>query len=176
MLDTKRSVSPDFLAGGGEMGALMRAHDWQSSPVGAPESWPQSLRTGVRLLLNTQHPMIIWWGNELIQFYNDAYSQTMGPERHPGSLGQGARDCWAEIWDIIGPHIEQVMSGRGSTWNEDQLVPVTRHGRLEDSLFAVTSPASIWQEKHYALARSNCARQIARCALNAKTFIPQISN
>ena len=115
------------------MGALMRAHDWQSSPVGAPESWPQSLRTGVRLLLNTQHPMIIWWGNELIQFYNDAYSQTMGPERHPGSLGQGARDCWAEIWDIIGPHIEQVMSGRGSTWNEDQLVPVTRHGRLEDS-------------------------------------------
>ena len=77
--------------------------------------------------------MIIWWGQELIQFYNDAYRQTMGPERHPGSLGQGARECWAEIWDLIGPQIEQVMSGRGGTWNEDQLVPVTRHGKLEQT-------------------------------------------
>ena len=75
--------------------------------------------------------MFIWWGPQLIQFYNDAYRQTMGPERHPSALGQGGRECWAEIWHIIGPQIEQVMSGGGATWHENQLVPVTRHGRLE---------------------------------------------
>ena len=100
-------------------------------PLGLPETWPQSLRTAVRILLNTNHPMFIWWGPKLIQFYNDAYRQTMGPERHPSALGQGGRECWEEIWDIIGPQIEQVMSGGGATWHENQLVPVTRHGRLE---------------------------------------------
>jgi hypothetical protein len=131
MLTINRATSADFLAGGGEMGALMRAYDWSCSRLGKPETWPQSLRTAVRILLNTNHPMFIWWGSDLIQFYNDAYRQTMGPERHPSALGQGGRQCWAEIWDIIGPQIEQVMSGGGATWHENQLVPVTRHGKLE---------------------------------------------
>src|SRR3954463_9101290 len=131
MLKVSKAVSADFLAGGGEMGALTRSHDWSSSPIGSPDGWPQSLRTAVRILLNTNHPMFIWWGPDLIQFYNDAYRQTMGPERHPGALGQRGRDCWAEIWPIIGPQIEQVMAGGGPTWHEDQLVPVTRNGRLE---------------------------------------------
>jgi PAS domain S-box-containing protein len=131
MLDFHRSNRADFLAGGGEMGALTRACDWSATPIGAPDSWPQSLRTAVRILLNTNHPMFIWWGEELIQFYNDAYRQTMGPERHPSALGQRGRECWAEIWPIIGPQIEQVMSGGGATWHENQLVPVTRHGKLE---------------------------------------------
>jgi PAS domain S-box-containing protein len=131
MLKINRPTSADFLAGGGEMGALTRAYDWSANPLGTPQTWPQSLRTAVRILLNTNHPMFIWWGPKLIQFYNDAYRQTMGPERHPSALGQGGRECWAEIWDIVGPQIEQVMSGGGATWHENQLVPVTRHGRLE---------------------------------------------
>ena len=97
----------EFLAGGGRMGELIRAYDWATTPLGAPESWPQSLRLTVRLMLNTNHPMFIWWGPDLIQLYNDAYSQTMGPEMHP----RGARACaaasrWADIWDIIGPQID----------------------------------------------------------------------
>src|ERR1700720_2424436 len=131
MLKINRPTSADFLAGGGEMGALTRAYDWSASPLGKSDTWPQSLRTALRILLNTNHPMFIWWGEELVQFYNDAYRQTMGPERHPSALGQRGRECWAEIWDIIGPQIEQVMSGGGATWHENQLVPVTRHGRLE---------------------------------------------
>ena len=131
MLNIKNSSHADFLAGGGEMGALTRAYRWSTNPLGRPERWPQSLRTAVRIVLNTNHPMFIWWGPQLIQFYNDAYRQTMGPERHPGALGQRGRECWAEIWPIIGPQIEQVMSGGGATWHENQLVPVTRHGRLE---------------------------------------------
>jgi PAS domain S-box-containing protein len=131
MLSIDKSASADFLAGGGEMGALTRTYDWSASPLGPPEFWPQSLRTAIRILLNTNHPMFIWWGEELIQFYNDAYCKTMGPERHPSALGQRGRECWAEIWDVIGPQIEQVMRGGGATWHENQLVPVTRHGRLE---------------------------------------------
>jgi two-component sensor histidine kinase len=122
----------DFLAGGGEMGALTRAYDWSKTSLGAPETWPQSLRVTVRLVLTSRHPMFIWWAPELIQFYNDAYRETMGPERHPSALGARGRECWQEIWDIIGPQIEYVMAGHGATWNEDQLVPVTRHGRRED--------------------------------------------
>src|ERR1700716_233096 len=131
MLKINGPTLADFLAGGGEMGGLTRAYDWSASPLGLAETWPQSLRTALRILLNTNHPMFIWWGEELIQFYNDAYRQTMGPERHPSALGQRGRECWAEIWPIIGPQIEQVMSGGGATWHENQLVPVTRHGRLE---------------------------------------------
>src|SRR5215204_2591903 len=132
MLKVSKPISADFLAGGGEMGALTRGHDWSATPLGSPETWPQSLRTSVRILLNTNHPMFIWWGPELIQFYNDAYSLTMGPEMHPSALGARGRESWADIWPIIGPQIERVMAGHGATWNEDALVPINRHGKPED--------------------------------------------
>lgn len=124
--------TPDFLRAGGELGALIRAHDWAATPLGAPETWPQALKTAVRLLLSTGHPMFLWWGPDLIQFYNDAYRASIGPERHPGAVGQRGRDCWEEIWPIIGPQIDQVMSGGEPTWHENALVPITRNGRLED--------------------------------------------
>ncbi len=122
----------DFLAGGGEMDALMRAHDWAGSFLGPPSRWPQSLRMAVRLMLNTGHPMYVFWGPQGACLYNDAYRESIGPERHPRSLGRPAREVWDEIWPIIGPQIEQVMAGRGATWHVNALVPITRHGRLED--------------------------------------------
>ena len=80
-----------FLSGGGEMGALMRAHDWSHSSLGPPSRWPQPLRTIVRIMLNTGHPMYVWWGADSACLYNDAYRESIGPERHPGSLGRPAR-------------------------------------------------------------------------------------
>lgn len=129
-----------FLAGGGEMGALMRAYDWQGSALGAPDGWPQSLRLAIRLMLHSRQPMFIWWGPDLIQFYNDAYRETMGPAMHPAALGAKGRECWADIWSIIGPQIDYVMSGRGSTWQDDQLVPINRHGQ----------PESVWWTYGYS--------------------------
>ena len=123
---------PPFLSGGGEMGALMRAHDWSHSSLGHPSTWPQSLRTIVRLMLNTGHPMYVWWGEDGACLYNDAYREYIGPERHPGSIGRPAFEVWEEIWPIIGPQIEQVRSGGGATWHVNQLVPITRHGRLDE--------------------------------------------
>ena len=122
----------NFMSGGGEMGARIRAYDWKTTPLGEPEGWPQPLKTSLRLLLSTGHPMLLWWGKELIQFYNDPYSLTLGSERHPSSLGQRGRECWEEIWTQIGPQITQVMSGNGHTWNENQLLLITRNGKREE--------------------------------------------
>ena len=103
-----------FLQGGGVMGELIRAFDWAATPLGPPEQWPLPLRTTVRILLTTGHPAFIFWGPELRCFYNDAYSRSIGPEKHPGILGGPGRDAWAEIWDIIGPQIDFVMAGERS--------------------------------------------------------------
>ena len=133
MNDARQNAKgPAFLGGGGEMGALIRAHGWAKSSLGPPEQWPQTLRTAIRVLLNTGHPMYIWWGPELLCFYNDAYRRSIGPERHPGSLGRPAREVWAEIWDIIGPQVDQVITGGGATWQENALIPITRNGQRED--------------------------------------------
>lgn len=122
----------DFLSNGGEMGALMRKHDWRACSLGLAGTWPEILKTSLRMMLTSHHPMFIWWGPDLLQFYNDAYRQTVGPERHPAALGQSGRVCWAEIWDIIGSEIGSIMAGGQSTWHEEELVPITRHGRRED--------------------------------------------
>ena len=84
------------------MGRRMRAYAWHSHALGPPAAWPQALKTAVRLMLTTQHPVFIWWGPQLYCFYNDAYAQSVGPEKHPRMLGAPGRDMWAEIgqsWD-----------------------------------------------------------------------------
>ncbi|CAN7336166.1 PAS domain-containing protein [Massilia sp. LjRoot122] len=131
--DKLMSAPAAFLSGGGEMGALMRACDWSATPLGEPAGWPTALKTTLRLLLTSNHPMFIWWGPELIQFYNDAYRATLDTRRHPAALGQRGRACWEEAWPIIGPQIEQVMRGGGATWHEDHLVPLVRDGVLSDA-------------------------------------------
>jgi signal transduction histidine kinase/ActR/RegA family two-component response regulator len=123
---------PSFLTGGGETGALVRAFDWAGTPVGPVESWPASLKTTVGTLLHSRHPMFLWWGPELIQFYNDAYLPSFGKGKHPLAMGQRGADCWQEIWPIIWPQIDDVMNRRRSSWNEDHLVPIFRNGRLEE--------------------------------------------
>jgi len=129
-----RSVASDPLFDGpGEMRALCRAFDWSSTPLGPSASWPQSLRTIAGMLLASRNPMFLWWGPELIQIYNDAYRPSFGAEgRHPRALGMRGRECWTDIWEAIGPQIEQVMTTGEATWHEDQYLPIERNGRLED--------------------------------------------
>jgi len=127
-----------FLAGGGEMGQHIREYDWDNSPLGNPSGWPQALKLTVRLILSSGHPMFIWWGPNLIQFYNDGYRASIGSDRHPGAIGQQGKDCWAEIWPIIGPQIDTVMRGEGSVWRENALVPITRDGQLQDVYWTYT--------------------------------------
>lgn len=115
------------------MGELTRNFDWSKSVLGSPEQWPQSLLTTVNIILKSKFPMFLWWGKELIQFYNDGYRPSLGNDgKHPAALGQKGEECWPEIWPTIKPLIDQVMAGGASTWSEDQLIPIYRNGRVED--------------------------------------------
>ncbi|HEY0677031.1 MAG TPA: PAS domain-containing protein [Chitinophagaceae bacterium] len=122
-----------FLQGGGEMGELTRTYPWQHTSIGKPDKWPQSLRTSLSILLNSKFPMFLFWGPELICFYNDAYRPSLGNNgKHPWALGKPGEVVWPEIWDIIKPLIDQVLAGGASTWSEDQLIPIFRNGKIED--------------------------------------------
>ncbi|HEU4630815.1 MAG TPA: ATP-binding protein [Gemmatimonadaceae bacterium] len=123
------------LVGGNEMGELMRAHDWASSPVGPVESWPQSLRTALNILLDSRYPMYIAWGPEFVQFYNDGYRPILGATKHPAALGRSTRETFAEIWDFIGPMFEEVMRSGRPTYLEDQILPLDRNGYVEECYF-----------------------------------------
>ena len=122
-----------FLAGGGELGELTRQYDWQATALGPPDGWPPSLRATVSILLKAKFPMFLWWGPELIQFYNDAYRPSLGHTgKHPTALGQKGAECWPEIWPLVKPLIDQVLGGGEAVWDEDQLMPIYRNGKLED--------------------------------------------
>lgn len=123
----------DFLANGGEMGKLTRTKDWSNTAVGPVESWPQSLRTTLGILLNSKFPMFLFWGPDHICFYNDAYRPSLGNNgKHPSILGEKGADYWSEIWDFIKPLIDQVLQKGEATWHEDQLLPIYRNGKMED--------------------------------------------
>ena len=121
------------LADGGEMGELTRAFDWSKTSIGTPDTWPNSLLTTVSIVLNSRFPMFLWWGPELVQFYNDAYRPSLGNNgKHPTALGQRGVECWPEIWPVIKPLIDQVTLTGDATWSENQLIPIYRNNKLED--------------------------------------------
>ena len=111
----------------------MRAHDWSGSPLGAPESWPQSLRTVVGLLLQSQFPMFVAWGKDLGFLYNDSYAEILG-SKHPQALGRRFYDIWSEIWPDISPLIDAAMAGQ-ATYREDLPLVMNRKGYDEQTWF-----------------------------------------
>lgn len=122
-----------FLKGGGQLGELIHQFDWGTTPLGTPDQWPPSLQTTLSILLHAKSPMILWWGEELIQFYNDAFRPSLGTgSKHPGALGQKAVDCWPEVWPVIEPLIAQIRAGGEGIWQENQRMPMYRNGRVED--------------------------------------------
>ncbi len=126
-------VHYNFLAGGGEMGRLTREKDWNPTTIGNISTWPQSLRTTLSILLNSKFPMFLFWGKDLLCFYNDAYRPSLGNDgKHPHILGIPGKEAWPEIWHIIHPLIVQVLGGGDATWHEDQLIPIYRNGKMED--------------------------------------------
>ena len=111
----------------------MRTHDWSKSPLGPPDSWPQSLRTVVGLLLQSQFPMFVAWGADLGFLYNDPYAEILGA-KHPRALGRRFYDIWSEIWPDISPLIDAAMAG-DSTYREDLPLVMNRKGYDEQTWF-----------------------------------------
>jgi len=126
-------TSHPFLKNGGELGELTRNFDWSTTAIGTPDMWPRSLQTTVAMILASKFPMFLWWGNDLLQFYNDAYRPSLGNDgKHPLALGQKGVECWQETWPVIYPLIQQVLTTGEATWSEDQLIPIYRNGTMED--------------------------------------------
>jgi signal transduction histidine kinase len=123
------------LTDGGEMGALMRSIDWTQTALGPVSRWPQSLRTTVSTCLSSRFPICVWWGPELVMLYNDAYRPVLGTTKHPRAMGRRGREMWPEIWHIIGPMLEGVLTTGEATWSEDILLPIDRRGFTEECYF-----------------------------------------
>src|ERR1700755_1244473 len=122
----------DFFKGGGEMGSLTRDFDWSASSIGMPEAWPGSLRTTLGIVLHSAFPMFLFWGEDLICFYNDAFRPSLGIDgKHP-AIGKKGREVWAEIWSIVGNMIEGVMATGIPVYQEDSLIPYYRNGQIEN--------------------------------------------
>jgi len=125
-----------FLAGGSEMAERIRAYDWQASPLGPMEDWPQSLRTAISLILNTQHPMWVGWGPKLTFFYNDAYISVLSLAKHPQALAKPAAEVWKEIWHICGPLANKVFQHGEASYMNDVRLFMQRADRLEETFYS----------------------------------------
>ncbi|PTW48864.1 PAS domain-containing protein [Sphingomonas faeni] len=130
---TTQTAEADFLTGGGEMAAMIRAHDWSSSPLGRIEHWPQSLRSIVSLMLASEFAMCIAWGPELGFLYNDHYARILH-DKHPAALGNRLPDIWAELWPDISPLVDKALAGEASFFENLPLV-TNRKGYDERTWF-----------------------------------------
>ncbi|GJL58281.1 MAG: two-component hybrid sensor and regulator [Nitrospirales bacterium] len=117
-----------------QMAAKIRDNNWMETPLGDISTWPPQLTTSVQIILDSKYPMFVWWGEHLINIYNDAYIPVLGG-RHPKALGACASDIWSDIWDVIGPQADIVFQEGRSTWNEDLPLFMRRHGFLEETFF-----------------------------------------
>ena len=129
-----RELVRGFLSGGGELGALMRAFPWETTPLGPPESWPQNLKMAMRIMLTSRQPIWIGWGEELIYFYNDPYKSIIGG-KHPWALGRPTREVWREIWRRYRPMLDTAMGGDQGTYVEAQLLIMERNGYPEETYY-----------------------------------------
>lgn len=128
------SAFADLFAGGGDMGALMRATDWSKTKLGPVETWPKSLRTMLGVVLGSRFPMLLWWGPDLLHLYNDAYRPILR-DKHPASLAEPAAEIWAEVWDVAGPLARSVQEGGPATWIEDLQLFINSGAMQEETYF-----------------------------------------
>src|SRR6478735_884071 len=127
---------PEFLSGGGEMGQRIREYDWASTSLGPIYTWPQSLRSAISICLNSNFPIAIYWGKDLVMQYNDAWSPIAG-NKHPRALGKPAREVWPEIWKDIEPQFEKAFNGQPGG-SKNAWLPMNRHGYTEECYFDFT--------------------------------------
>lgn len=127
---------------GGEMGKLILDHDWSTTSLGAISTWPQSLLTSLGIVLHSSFPMFLFWGKDLISFYNDAYRPSLGQEgKHP-AIGKRGK----EVWDFAHPIIQQVMTTGKPAWFENQLIPFFRNNTTED-VYWTFSHSAVFDEE-----------------------------
>jgi len=130
-LPSHDSDDASWLTGGGDMAALIRTIDWSQTQLGPLNAWPQSLRTSVSLCLSSTFPILVAWGPEHVQIYNDAYRPICGG-KHPASMGEPFKVCWATALSVVGDKFDRAQQGEG-TYIKDQRMFLDRYGYLEEA-------------------------------------------
>src|SRR3954447_11256589 len=118
----------EWLTDANEMGERIRTFDWSTTPLGPRSSWSPSLRMMVRFLLANRFPLLLWWGPQFIQIYNDAYRPVLGTKHPNPGLGRPVSECWSEIWHVLRPLTETPFNGGPATWMEDIQLEINRYG------------------------------------------------
>jgi signal transduction histidine kinase/ActR/RegA family two-component response regulator len=147
-------VGGDLFAVGGEAGRIMAAYDWANTPVGPVADWPAGLRYAVRTVLVSQFPMVLTWGPDHLQFYNDAYAPLIGA-KHP-AIGQDIRQTLAESWDALGPPIAHAMETLEASWLPGLLLLLERAGYREETYFTVSHAPAFDDEGRVAGMHAVC--------------------
>lgn len=123
-----------FLIGGGEMGKLIRSIDWRKTPLNTPQNWPLCLKHAVATMLSSTFPMMICWGDDFIQLYNDAYRPINGVNKHPRAMGAPAAETYNEIWPSVKPMFKRVCEGESIGFTNLR-VPLYRNAYEEEGYF-----------------------------------------
>ena len=155
-----------FLEGGGGVAALIRAQDWSASPLGPPETWPQSLRSVAGLMLTSKFPMFVAWGDQLGLLYNDPYAEILGA-KHPNALGACFREVWSEIWPDISPLVEAALKGEG-TYQENLPLLMNRRGFEEQTWFTFSYSPVRDESGHIAGMFCACTEATAQVLAEAR--------
>ncbi|GAB4240481.1 MAG: hypothetical protein Kow00121_66900 [Elainellaceae cyanobacterium] len=153
MADYNRAVTETWLARGGETGAWLRSHlshptghthDVQTA-LGTVETWSQSLKTALSILLNAGSPMFIVWGSDRILFYNDAFLAVLRECNSLIPLGQSVNQSWEQNWEQMRSDVERVFTS-GQPWQRKQAAfPLKQNINPKDLLFS-WSYSALWDE------------------------------
>ena len=123
-----------FLPNNSEMGKLIQQKDWSKTPLGNPETWSQSLRTTLSIMLSSKFPMFLLWGPEYLCFYNDSYRPSLGNDgKHPAILGNRGEDSLPETWENVKPLVDHALAGGEPDLIENLLFPIFRNNTMEDA-------------------------------------------
>jgi signal transduction histidine kinase len=123
---------------GGEMAERIRAFDWSRTDLGAIDTWSDSLRTNVQMLLASPVPLVMLWDRPGYMIYNDAYAVFAGG-RHPYLLGTPVELGWPEVADFNRNIVDVCLAGGTLSYANKELV-LLRNGQPED----------VWLDLHYS--------------------------
>jgi hypothetical protein len=135
--NSSNSVADELFVGGGEMGALMGSFDWAKTPLGPVETWSPTLQATTRMMLSNCFPMLLWWGPDFYQLYNDAYVPVLGDKHPHAALAKPFRECWSEVFHILGPLAQTPFDGGPPTWMEDIPLELKRFEFTEEAHFTI---------------------------------------
>lgn len=149
MIENINSSLPKFLHTGGEIGQIINDKNWEGHPLGKPENWPISLKIALTNIFNSAFPMLILWGKDSICFYNQAFRPSLGLDgKHPFIIGQKVEEAWTESWTTIRPFVEQVWETKKPVWKENELIPILRNGRIENTFWTFSYGTLIDEEEN----------------------------